>query len=311
MQASVHSFLIRLVFVATLLLSALWGAELVSAEQAPTKATIADIQRLLAELGYGPGPADGVMGKRTRTAIKRFQHDTGLPPDGKPSVALRERLEAELDPAARLKRALAAAGPPEEQKGWETVQAGTVRLSTPLRSEPQASAATLQTLATGAPLEVYDRRGAWYQVRANGQEGWVRFTMVRLRSSDAASASAGTQFDNVTTQESEATRQSSGFFSNFSRGVTGIFGSSNANTPSTSGTSTIGIRGLNSSMLAGARPNPGELKKLERFAAGDAEAIRFAEEIALTRHDVAYLPKRKRTQAQQASTPTRSKNDDK
>lgn len=283
-----------------------WGAQPVGAEQAATKATIAEIQGLLSELEYQPGPADGVMGKRTRTAIKQFQLKSGLPADGKPSVELRDHLEAALDPAKRLQRALAA-GAPEEQEGWETSQAGTVRLSTPLRSEPQAGATRLQKLPAGAPLEVYDRRGAWYHVRADGREGWVRFTMVRLHSGGTSSADT----DSATTQASAASSQSSGIFANFSRGVTGLFGSGSSNAPSASGTSTIGIRGLNSSMLANARPDPDELQKLERFATEDAEAIRFAQEIALARQEVAYLPGRKRAQSQTTGTPNRSRNDDK
>lgn len=39
-------------------------------------------QSLLLELGYHPGPADGRMGKKTRFAIKKFQHDHGMPESG-------------------------------------------------------------------------------------------------------------------------------------------------------------------------------------------------------------------------------------
>ena len=41
------------------------------------------IQLNLAKLGYSPGTADGVMGRATRTALKKFQKDYGLVPDGK------------------------------------------------------------------------------------------------------------------------------------------------------------------------------------------------------------------------------------
>lgn len=44
-------------------------------------------QQLLQSLGYKPGPADGMMGARTRAALKKFQKDEGLPETG------------ELDPA--------------------------------------------------------------------------------------------------------------------------------------------------------------------------------------------------------------------
>jgi N-acetylmuramoyl-L-alanine amidase len=40
------------------------------------------IQRRLTELGYGPGPLDGVYGPHTAAAIHAFQVDMGLTPDG-------------------------------------------------------------------------------------------------------------------------------------------------------------------------------------------------------------------------------------
>lgn len=43
---------------------------------------IAWYQRVLAELGYDPGPADGVAGPRARAAVLAFQRAAGLVPDG-------------------------------------------------------------------------------------------------------------------------------------------------------------------------------------------------------------------------------------
>jgi hypothetical protein len=51
-------------------------------------AALAGVQAQLAALGYGPGPADGVMGARTRAAIRAFQTDAGLPVDGQISDRL-------------------------------------------------------------------------------------------------------------------------------------------------------------------------------------------------------------------------------
>lgn len=44
-----------------------------------------EIQRRLAELGYDPGPVDGLMGGRTRAAIEEFEQDIGRPAQGEPS----------------------------------------------------------------------------------------------------------------------------------------------------------------------------------------------------------------------------------
>lgn len=43
---------------------------------------IRKVQERLNELGYDCGPADGVKGPQTEDAIKQFQRDKGLEPDG-------------------------------------------------------------------------------------------------------------------------------------------------------------------------------------------------------------------------------------
>ena len=43
---------------------------------------VREAQRLLNSLGYDAGPADGRMGTRTRTAVRRFQADQGITVDG-------------------------------------------------------------------------------------------------------------------------------------------------------------------------------------------------------------------------------------
>jgi Putative peptidoglycan binding domain len=48
---------------------------------------IAEAQRLLTRLGYAPGAADGVLGKRTETAIRAFQRRKGATADGEGSPA--------------------------------------------------------------------------------------------------------------------------------------------------------------------------------------------------------------------------------
>ncbi len=52
------------------------------------------IQSGLASLGYDPGPADGIPGPRTRTAIRAFQDRQGLPVTGEVSASLDAALEA-------------------------------------------------------------------------------------------------------------------------------------------------------------------------------------------------------------------------
>ncbi len=55
----------------------------------------AELQNRLARLGYDPGEPDGVIGARTRAAIRAYQTDRGLPGDGFASIDLLERLREE------------------------------------------------------------------------------------------------------------------------------------------------------------------------------------------------------------------------
>ncbi len=50
-------------------------------------------QALLTDLGYDAGPADGVLGERTRRAIVRYQRDAGLEPGAPLNASLVARLE--------------------------------------------------------------------------------------------------------------------------------------------------------------------------------------------------------------------------
>ncbi len=49
---------------------------------------VKDVQKLLTELGYEPGPVDGAIGSRTRTAIRAFQKELGEKQSGRVTDAL-------------------------------------------------------------------------------------------------------------------------------------------------------------------------------------------------------------------------------
>jgi hypothetical protein len=68
------------------------AAEGVAAGSKVPQTAIADIQRALANLGHRPGPIDGLMGRKTRDAIRQFQTARGLDPDGVPTAKLLETL---------------------------------------------------------------------------------------------------------------------------------------------------------------------------------------------------------------------------
>ncbi|WP_147361544.1 L,D-transpeptidase family protein [Dichotomicrobium thermohalophilum] len=62
---------------------------------------IRDVQMLLRELGYDPGPIDGFMGRLTGAAIQEYQEDKGLKATGAFSEELRDKLflDARGEPA--------------------------------------------------------------------------------------------------------------------------------------------------------------------------------------------------------------------
>ena len=74
---------------------------------------VAALQRGLARLGYDPGPADGVLGRKTRAAIRAFQASAGLPADGRVSRRLADAVIAALrsaGSAGKTRRPLKMAG---------------------------------------------------------------------------------------------------------------------------------------------------------------------------------------------------------
>jgi hypothetical protein len=60
----------------------------------PDMSLTAAVQQQLIRLGYLRGPADGVAGPRTVSAISQFESVSGMPPDGMPSPPLLARLQA-------------------------------------------------------------------------------------------------------------------------------------------------------------------------------------------------------------------------
>ncbi len=55
------------------------------------------IQDALRRLRYEPGPIDGKLGSRTAAAIRVYQRDFNLSPDGRPSVELFRHLRGQIN----------------------------------------------------------------------------------------------------------------------------------------------------------------------------------------------------------------------
>jgi peptidoglycan hydrolase-like protein with peptidoglycan-binding domain len=96
---------------------------------------IEDVQRRLVTLGYDAGSPDGLLGPKTRTALRAFQGDRGLPSTGRPDGAT---LEALFAPSVPPPPETPAETPPE------TAQPGG--------DPPSLEAVPLEPVAT-VPLE--------------------------------------------------------------------------------------------------------------------------------------------------------------
>ncbi len=59
-------------------------------------AAVSRVQAGLTRLGYNSGPAGGIMGTRTKTAIEAYQRDHGLLVDGRPTVQLAQHIDDQL-----------------------------------------------------------------------------------------------------------------------------------------------------------------------------------------------------------------------
>ncbi len=57
-------------------------------EEPLSRAQVEEMQGLLAELGFDAGEPDGVVGSQTRAALRAFQHQAEVPPDGYPTPEL-------------------------------------------------------------------------------------------------------------------------------------------------------------------------------------------------------------------------------
>ena len=92
---------------------------------------IATVQTLLGRLGYDAGTADGVAGRRTRSAMNQFQRDHGLPLTQVPDQATLDALRAAVSTAEQRstespeQKQVAGASPTAIQPGFDCRLAST------------------------------------------------------------------------------------------------------------------------------------------------------------------------------------------
>jgi uncharacterized protein YgiM (DUF1202 family) len=141
-------------------------------------------------------------------------------------------------------------------------QNATINADTELRASPAADAKVLKTLSSGSAVQVFTRKGGWYEAQAEPKlKGWVKMLRVSF-ASGSAEAGGGSALSTL----GKVVRSSS----------SGVH----------VGT---GVRGLDEENLMHAQPKPAEVEKLKKLGASEADAKKFAGQGKLASTKVDYL----------------------
>ena len=154
--------------------------------------------------------------------------------------------------------------------GLATAQeAAVVKRATQLRDSPSDSGASVAPLEANAVVtRSTERRGPWTKVSTpQGATGWVHMFDLGPQTGSAAPG------NNAAT---------SGL-----RSLGGLFGSGSG--PTTTATSTVGIRGLGAEDIANAQPNPAAVGRAEGLRVNADQARQFATASSLQPREVPAL----------------------
>ena len=160
-----------------------------------------------------------------------------------------------------------------------------VRLA-PVYSDANSVSPVVGQISAGSRVTVFERKGGWKQIFSEPKSliGWVRSYQVRENMV-------------IKSAEIETEPDSRGFLSglaSFSRKASGLFGSGGGSSSTSSGTATIGVRGLSEAELKAAKPDPEELKKMQGFASNKTRAAVFARSGKLEVQRVEHFQKEKK-----------------
>ncbi|HEY9100752.1 SH3 domain-containing protein [Chitinimonas sp.] len=145
----------------------------------------------------------------------------------------------------------------------QAAENGTLLRAAELKQKPFLDAEKVADLAAQAPVEIVARQGAWMQVKAAGQTGWVKMLNVRTGSGESKGGGGG------------------------------LLSAVNLFKTGSSGTTvTTGVKGLSEEDIKNAQPNHEQLAKLGSYAATADEAEKFARAGKLASNkQIEYLPK--------------------
>jgi len=142
------------------------------------------------------------------------------------------------------------------------VSAGITTRATELKRAPAIESEVSAMLATSTRLAILERKGGWYRVVVDEQEGWVR--MLHVTRSRAADTAGTNELDTAVAI------------------ATGRAGAGNV-------VATTGIRGFSEEQLQTAEPDMAALTRLDGFEVTPAQAAAAAKARDLVPHKIKYL----------------------
>jgi hypothetical protein len=113
------------------------GVRASMADPSGLQMTLLEAQEILLDLGFEPGRPDGVMGKRTRSAIERFQQSVGLTINGTLDEATKLALTAKGGPAPQPEESLSVSTPRPDSRDAAAAQQTAVPSAPPPGSVPE------------------------------------------------------------------------------------------------------------------------------------------------------------------------------
>ena len=160
-------------------------------------------------------------------------------------------------------------------------QQGIVVRQAKVYTDANSASAQVGKITAGTRVSIFERQGGWQEIFSEERSiaGWVRSYQVR----------AATGNNQVITEQKEDSR---GFLSGlaaFSRKASGFF--TQDATATSSGTATIGVRGLSESEINSAQADFAELEKMKEYASSRKRVTRFAKKGGLKANKVKHIPR--------------------
>ncbi len=159
-------------------------------------------------------------------------------------------------------------------------QQGVIVRQATVYADASSAAQAVGIIKAGVRVSVFGRKGGWNEIYSEKKAltGWVRGYQVR-EGDYAAQA--------VNTQEEEDSRGFLAGLASFSRKASGFFSQDSGAT--SSGTATIGVRGLSEDEIKSAKADFSELKKMKKFASNRKRMSRFRTDGSLKSSKVPHI----------------------